>query len=377
MAYFQNKNGAVYLYRHDPVSGKNSPLPRSETKHLDGQPEHNLEAWKANWERAHEGKRSEPTVLVDADLIRYMTSYVAYVKGRERSKPTLAWHKQMLNDHVLPFFANHEPKLLDPHLWPQKSVKMLAHLKEKDCSNATILRCNTVLRAFWKWLAEEGHTVDRESPLLLRNPNVKKNKTPLKFTATPENILAWLASTSERDIRFMALAGYFFSLRPQETFALRPRDFIAGSKAQAMDCGDAMKRMKLYDRLAVNIHRQRVQDGSFAEPKVHSSGHVSCFDEKAAGLLVDLLKGLDKDTPLIHQLPDWSGKRWLRLGYPDLKLKDLRRASIYWLGHKTEFSGNPILLQKHARHSDLDTTGLYLRRPGESETEWEELDLNG
>jgi integrase len=48
-----------------------------------------------------------------------------------------------------------------------------------------------------------------------------------------------------------------------------------------------------------------------------------------------------------------------------ITLKDLRRASLYHLGHHTAFSGELTLLMKHARHKEPQTTMLYLRRPDE------------
>ncbi len=55
-------------------------------------------------------------------------------------------------------------------------------------------------------------------------------------------------------------------------------------------------------------------------------------------------------------------------------MKDLRRASIYWLGHHTNIG--IIELKSHARHKRVDTTALYLRRPEEQIDELDALDLD-
>ena len=54
-------------------------------------------------------------------------------------------------------------------------------------------------------------------------------------------------------------------------------------------------------------------------------------------------------------------------------MKDLRRASLYWLGHHTQLG--LIELKSHARHSKSDTTLLYLRRPNEELDEVDDLNL--
>jgi integrase len=255
---------------------------------------------------------------------------------------------------------------------------MLAHLQAKEIPLAGLRRATFAARKFWQWLCEEGMVVDPSQPLLLRNPRAVAKPTPLAYTATPADILAFVATVTDPDVRFMALAGYFCSLRPFEVCALRPRDFVAGSAAAALDSGDAMQRMSLFARLAVHVHRERAQNGDFHPPKAHSVGYVSAFDARAAQHLVALLNGLDPDALVVKGKPDYCLKRWRKIAWPrlGLTLKDLRRASIYWLGHHTQFSGAPLLLQKHARHKSLDTTQLYLRRPEEPEADWAPLDLD-
>ncbi len=59
----------------------------------------------------------------------------------------------------------------------------------------------------------------------------------------------------------------------------------------------------------------------------------------------------------------WS-KMWKKAGINKITLKDLRRASLYWLGHYSEL--NFVDLKNHARHSQPSTTPLYVRRPEEA-----------
>src|SRR5690606_34961468 len=118
------------------------------------------------------------------------------------------------------------------------------------------------------------------------------------------------------------------------------------------ECCRVMKRFEMFDRLAVNVHRQRVQIGTFEDPKASSKGWVACFNEDAAKLLVETLRHLDKDKLLFDVLPDASLSRWKNYGMEGVSMKDLRRASLYWLGHKTNIELIP--LKHHARHARVE-----------------------
>jgi hypothetical protein len=161
----------------------------------------------------------------------------------------------------------------------------------------------------------------------------------------------------------IALCGYFFSLRTFEVFGLLRKDFRAGSKASELEAAKVFEKAKLFNKLAVNIDKQRGRDGNLTKPKTkYSEQVVCCFDEHAAKHLVGLIKDLKLDDFIIPQwLPEYNIKLWKTLGIPGITIKDLRRASLYWLGHNTELT--PVQLKNHARHSDINTTLLYCRRP--------------
>jgi hypothetical protein len=357
--------------------GKQRRLPRADTRHLDTQPDHNIEAWVRNWERAHEGLRSEVQALTDPDWIRRLEQYLAFMISEGRRPPTVAWHRQALRDWVLPYFLAADPKTPDPDQWRTKSARLLAHLQGLEVPLAGLRRATFAARRFWRWMCEEGMVIDTAQPLVLRNPRGASQPTPLAYTATPDDILRYVSTTQDPVLRLMALAGYFFSLRPFELFALRPRDFVAGTRAQQFDDAEAMRRLRLFDKLVVHVHRERDQANNFHPPKAHSAGHVACFDARAAKALVPLLNAADPEALVLPRRVDWCIKYWSRHALPvlGLTLKDLRRASLYHLGNRTEFAGAGLLLQRHARHKSFDTTQLYLRRPGEDQAEWSPLDL--
>lgn len=372
MAHWHRQSGK-YVFVFSSKDGRNAKLPRALTRHLDGQPDWNVQAWVDNWERTHERPKPPKDELTDGHLLRLITGYAAYLKTRKKAPGTIQWHRQMLVDYVGPFFLNHEPPLSDINQWPGKSIKLLEYLTSRGASEATILRANTALRGFWSWLSDESLVLNGLA-IRLRRPVVVKKDTPLQFTATPARILKYVQSADDDRLRLMALLGFFFSLRPFEVFALRPIDFRAGKVVEQLECCQAMARFGQFSRLAVHIHRQRVQRGTFEPPKASSKGWVACFNEQAARQLVGILSRCKKDQLLFESKPDAGFALWRKAGIPELTLKDLRRASLYWLGHKTGFELIP--LKHHARHARVDTTMLYLRRPVEDVAAWQALDLD-
>jgi hypothetical protein len=112
-----------------------------------------------------------------------------------------------------------------------------------------------------------------------------------------------------------------------------------------------------YNRFAVRVDRQRKTKQS-KPPKGDSYGWVACFDERAAKAIVELVRVIDGDLfPLSLSRYETLWRR-TELG---LDIKDLRRASLYWLGHYTPIQLIPLM--NHARHKHSSTTLLYLRRP--------------
>ena len=137
-----------------------------------------------------------------------------------------------------------------------------------------------------------------------------------------------------------------------------------------LECSRAMQRVGLFNKLAVHVRRQRSTHGAIRPLKTKASeAWVSCFNEAAARQLVDLAKKFEQErqeegtTTWFPQSYSWYVRKWGSEGISGMTIKDLRRASLYWLGHHTEMY--PMELMKHARHSQIKTTLLYLRRPEE------------
>lgn len=373
--YWQRRsNNRVYIYGWS--NGRQHALPRDASRHLDALSDEEVDAYvRTHWPtppRQRTVRRtSHPT------LDRYVEGFLAHAADKGLNPATVSMKRLALVDHVLPYFLGHEPPFVDPNDWPQRSAKLLEHLKAKGVSAHEILRCNTSLSGLWGWLQDEG-IVPAWTTVRLRRPRMVAAPTPLKYTLRPETVVEF-AAKAEPEIAFMALAGFFFSLRTQELFGLTRADFRGGSHVEVLECAKVMRKAGLYDRLVVHITKQYAKSTGdrAAPPKNHSKGWVACFNEAAARQLVALVAQLAETRgsgTLVRFTPDYNLARWGRSGIRGVTLKDLRRASIYWLGHHT--SMDLIELRSHARHRKVETTALYLRRPEEFLDELDALDLD-
>ena len=360
----RDKSGRVIFYYYR--DGKQMKVPRSETRWLDNQPEHNIIFERERWAAVHLKERQQFKSLTHTDTLALVERFLEFAVSRGKDTTTIANYKLFLTRYTLPFFVQKEG-LTAPADWPKKSIRLLYHLQTFNLSPSSINSITIVMRVFWKWLLEERLT---EGSLMLRAA-INNNLTPLNFTVTPQQVLKYSYKTPEA--RLLALIGFFFSLRPQELMALRPADFRTGTTAAALECCKAMEAANHFNRFAVNVHRQR-KGQTFKSPKVSSGGWVACFDSQAAREIVGLIKDLDRESLIFPAGSRWIYKTWRRDGYSGLSLKDLRRASIYWLGHygKLDFT----VLKNHARHRDPSTTALYIRRPDEGEVETSAWDLD-
>lgn len=374
MAYWQRRpQGYVYVYTYE--GGRLVALPRRTVKHLDGEPDSNVEAWVRQYQEQWEGKKLKPDQLLydGSELSRNVKAYLSFLRSRRKSMNTIKQYERMLMRFVIPFFLDGEPALNDPQQWPGKSIRMLPWLEEKDVTPPVINACNKALRSFYRYLSDEG-IVQNGLELRLRAPLMEKSSTPLRFTIEPNNVLDFAQSQPRIELKVIALAGYFLSLRPQELFGLRTGDFKAGSAVTSLECSKTMAKLGLYSRLVANVARQKTNRSEIVPPKAGSAGWVTCFHESAARLLVEILKLLEPDEPLLKMNNRRLFKHWHDDGLPDVTIKDLRRASLYWLGHSTGIQ--PLELMKHARHTAIETTMLYLRRPEEQIEDLQTLDLD-
>jgi integrase len=350
MAYWSKKrNKYVFVYEY--VDGKPRQFPRSLTKHLDTQPDDAIDHWVKQFSAPTSTPATTP--LLDT----YKRQYLSFL-AESRAPATVTYQEFCLRVLIFPYFLSCTEDIND---WPRFSIKFRQNLLDLGRTRTLIRSANSALRGFWKYLVEERLVYSQEE-MLLRPPGASQNRTtPLKNTLSPEQVLTFVRASRSPVIRLLALLGYFFSLRPQETFCLLRSDFRANENIEACR---AMRAAGLYGKLAVYISKQRRHNGTEVEPKASSKGFVSCFDKRAAELIVGDIRGLDATASLFSYSNDWLGRRWKTEGIPGITLKDLRRASIYYLGHYTQIEY--AALKSHARHANPNTTWLYLRRAEET-----------
>lgn len=356
MAWWQRQRGHfVYVYYR--AGGRIVSMPRSDTKHLDSLNDVAIDIWLSNWTKKRRRLLAKP-----ARVETYVSRYCDLLKSRGRAPKTIWEHRRSLTELALPFFLRKLPVLENPNQWPSRSLKFSDYvLGDRKQSSHACRKAITALRAFYRFLEEEG-IVYTGIPLRLRCPPRPVSSTPLKRVVTPEEVLAF-AGHADAEFAMLAIIGYFFSLRTFEVMALRPTDFFAGSSAADLECCRVLHRFGLFDRMAVRVHRQRTGDGSFNEPKRASFGHVACFSRAAAEMLIPMLNARPRLDLLFPSLPDVNISHWRRYGISGVTLKDLRRSSLYHLGHHVGVE--LIALKGHARHRFATTMELYLRRPME------------
>ena len=362
MAFWNRKRSYVYVYTYR--DGRQVALPRSQVTHLDSEPDHNINAWVQQYELQYEKRSITPDhlLLESSPLAKLVRSYENFLSSRGKSANTVSWHVRLLRDHAIPFFLEGKQPLSEPATWPSKSIKLLEWLQGRDMSPDNIVRTNIALKGFYNFISDEGFIAPGVS-LRLRRPVIRKKNTPLKVSLTPSDVLRFAKKCGDSEVKLMLLVGYFCSLRPQETFGLAPSDFRAGSPVLELECSRAMKKAGLYDRLVVNISKQLSPEGHLKGPKSQSKGWVACFDEKAARMIVAELMHRVPSKRLFTTHSRTLFKTWSAKGYPGVTLKDLRRSSLLWLGHHSALQLTQLV--KHARHSRIETTMLYLRRPEE------------
>jgi len=373
MAFWTRRNGKVYVYQWDKAKRRQKTVPRKNILQLDGQPDEVIDRYVASLEP----KPLHRQPIADGHLTKLVEDFCQYQIDRGLNPHTVYMKRVSLLDHVVPFFLAHEPPLKDPNTWTFRAVRMLEHFQTVGLSSNLTFRANTALKGFWTWMQDEG-VVDAAINLRLRRPRIVKNATPLQYALTPDEVLTFARSASP-DMAFIALTGYFFSLRTQETLALTKNDFRAGTKASELECGKVMHKAGLFNRFAVNVDKQNAKStgDKKAKPKANSKGWVACFNAEAARMIVTLINELAlerKDDTLVKFTVDYNLHRWQAKGIRNITMKDLRRASIYWLGHHTGLG--IIELKSHARHQRTDTTALYLRRPEETLAQMDDLDLD-
>ena len=354
MYFSRDKRGRVSLREYDPKLKQSVFLPRAESKDLDKLTDEEIQVW------IDSRNSTDLAWYLHDPLYVHFKRWLHYSATRGLDAQTISQHKSALERFVFEFFGN-VVKKKNPKDWPAYCGQFYNWMVEEMQHTPQQLRvANMAFRKFYTWMGEENIVAPVE--LALRTPIMPDVGTKLPRPVMPEEVLEWARNCEDVHIRYLGLVGYFMSLRPQESFASRQCDFRAGSQIQDLECTKAMLSAELFGGLAIYVAKQKQNAGTTTDKaKKDSKGWVSCFNRDAAIMIVSIAKSFESETVIAK----WNNRKlyamWAEKGVKGLTLKDLRRASIYYLGHHTNVQ--PLQLMKHARHKDLKTTMLYCRQP--------------
>lgn len=363
MTWRRNKQVTIYYWN----KGRQVPLPRSQTKHLDGKPKDVVLKWVEDWEKQQGLTKAKINrmVLFETDLLSVLWKQYTQHQAKRRSRrlSTEKGELWILESHIVPFFVGkHEKK--DPSDWHALIPPFHDWLYEQSYADKTIQKTLWTLERFGTYLVFKQHM---SFPFVVQTPSSTNNKiTPLKVKKSPEEIINFATQFTNNgiDFKLATLLGYFAALSPSELFALHKEDLITGVTAETL-CKtlQGFRKHGLGSRLGITISKAlRVTGEAPMVKNDYRKGVVNIWDSRAALLIANLVK----DKPEGRLFPfslSWLERAWreqvkLRLGCTP---HDLRRASCLYLGREKRI--DLTLLQEHMRHAEIETTMLYTREP--------------
>jgi integrase len=370
MAYFQrrrNNQVAVYFWNKD--TGKPQQVSREETAELDVLSDDEVRAWLIKWEAANGRSRIRSrrrSLLKDDELSKLIEAHLAeHAALYAPSEGTMAEYRYHFETYITPYFVR-DKGAKDLKTWHTLTPSFGAYLiQEKKLSPGSVRKICQTLQRFGGFLVDQGLI---SHPWRVRSPRSKgKRTTPLSHRLGPEDALALADSLARAGHPLWALEmllSYFGSLRPEEVYALNKEDFITGqaARSRARTWGRFQKH-GLGSGLSVLIEKTHIGKEPSTLTKTHyARGVVNIWDSAAAVAIAALLRELP-DGRLFGGTRAQINYQYRKIAKPTVNLnaQDRRRASANYLGK--EVGVDPILLQDHLRHSEIETTMLYTRDP--------------
>lgn len=355
----QIRRNKVYVYYYDSHRGKQVFLPRERTRHLDGQSPETIAAWYVEWQQSSgvgQAASHRSSNFEAGELTLLWNDYQLKRKDR-RGRDTAQAESTAFHNFIVPFFVGQHQKK-SPKDWTPLIPAFELHLSQelglREGYQRKILRA---LARFGTYLIRHGKlSVEfRVEP----PATVVHNATPLKARLSPEELLAALPALPtdcKVNLRLIALLGYFAGLGPGELLGLTPANFYTGQLAvDSAKTYAGFVAHGLGSKLAVAVTQYAKNDYRY--------GVVCVWSTDAARLIATELASLPREERLVQVGERWMHEQWARHAKSVLgvTLHDLRRASCHWLGRVRRVP--PTLLQEHMRHSNLQTTLLYMRDP--------------
>lgn len=365
MHFYRDPKDKVWLQEYSPLKRRTVRLPRAKSLHMDTMSNEEIRA-----ELAIVNGDVVPKLFEGLPVRKYFERWVLFLGARGFDPQTIRQHRHAVETFLFRFFAE-AVKVSEAKDWPAYSIRFYNWLETvgnngKPATASQIKQANIAFKKFYTWLGEEGYVTPLE--LKLRNAVSEVKPAVLPRPVSPSEVLAWAKKCDKPHVRVLGLVGYFCSLRPQEVFALVRSDFSAGDSVVGLECSRVMRGAGLFDRAVVYISKQQQNSGrTINSAKKGSNGFVSCFNLEAAQLIIETIKSMAEAESVVG---GWNNHKlytdWHKFGLADLNVKDLRRASLYFLGQYSNLQ--PQQLMKHARHRSIETTMIYCRRPHEQIT---------
>ncbi len=417
--FYRSKYNRVMVQFWDKKEKRQRKIPRGHLTHLDNLTDDQIQAWVSKHIEENYSQEEEDYFLGFNTIKTYFTNYVSHkqILGQMEEATAKDATSQFFN-YILPYFAfiQNAPDVRVWHKYSEDFVRFLIwaparkHFKSKETFYTALrsyrenspaqhqkfepLHKGTVTRILSR-MSHFSETL-RQKRLIdevwfFEKPARDRNKdTPLLRSVTPEEVLKFAKSCKDRRISLLALLGYFGSLRPQETFALTNKDVLSSDEA-LLKCqtltkfsqhgqdqfrlSEDSRQKELGTKLGLSISKQdcRKLGEKMPLPKSGTKRYVGIWHKQAALAISTIVAGMEDNNPEIdcfrllmdHDQKiyhhDSFYKIWRNNGMKGVTLKDLRRASGYYLGR--ELMVPFAVLQDHFKHRDVRTTADYTRAP--------------
>lgn len=383
MAYWHRRRGRqVTVYYYDTNLKKNVQVPRTVTAEWDDLPDEAVALKVMEWEETSGTSRQRSlrrAVLTQDGVSGLIQSHLQdHANLRSPQPGTMVEYQYHFERFILPYFVGSQAEK-DVRRWHLLTPKFASSLIEDgEVGSGTVRKVCDTLARFGRYLAM--HQVI-PSPWLIPKPRAPRKRTsPLIKRITSQDALSAMSSMRSMghiEGLLVVLFGYFGSLRPEELYALSKTDILTSDAARMRSkTRTRMNKYGLGSSLAVVVDKTILARDIIPFTKTHyATGVVTIWDVKAVELAAPILARVPDGRLLLgtrwHQAHIYKEQVFPQLG---VSCQDLRRASANYLGKVVGL--DPILLQNHLRHSEIETTMLYVRDPHDDEKETGQQDFS-
>ncbi len=390
--FYRKPNGSVVFQVYDPVTKTQRKLSRDEIAHLDSATDEQIATFRQLYiaKNRAQAKKTLKTVLAQTDEAQFLfEQFLAeYQSLRKTSDTTTSDEKGRWTGYITPYFVK-EHATKDVRLWYLHTAGFPPWLIGSPLGINQQKKVIGLLERFGLYLAR--HRKIPEPWGFIKPTENTSKETPLEFEVLPQEVLDWSASREPRTA-MLALLGYFASMRPEESFALKKSDILTSDDARnKAKTHLRFKQHGLGSGVSIDVKLAFKKTGKIGRPKSEvSRAVVNVFSPEAARRIAALLRLLpdgwlfprrrrirkntyeylyDDEKPMgrgtmFNYWEEHGFRKSRALEEPKrlVSLHDLRRASCLYLGRTLDLP--TTLVQEHLRHADIKTTLLYMRQPG-------------